>query len=62
MQARYFVIKNYPFTDGNKRIEFRADGSQRFDDNALVAVALLVAGSDPKRKDIGMRLIMAMLS
>jgi prophage maintenance system killer protein len=72
----YFVIKNHPFTDGNKRIGSllfvhfldkngclsRPDGSHRFDANALVAVALLVAQSDPKQKDMVMRLIMAMLS
>ena len=72
----YFVIKNNPFTDGNKRIGSllfvhfldkndclsRPDGSQRFDANALVAVALLVAESDPKQKDTVMRLLMAMLS
>ena len=72
----YLVIKNHPFTDGNKRIGSllfvhfldkngclsRPDGSQRFDANALVAVALLVAESDPKQKDVVMRLIMAMLS
>ena len=71
----YFVIKNHPFTDGNKRIGsfvravpgqerllVRPDGTLRFDANALVAVALLVAQSDPKQKDMVMRLIMAMLS
>ena len=72
----YFVVKDHPFTDGNKRIGSllfvhfldkngclsRPDGSHRFDDNALVAVALLVAESDPKQKDTVMRLIMAMLS
>jgi prophage maintenance system killer protein len=72
----YFVVKNHPFTDGNKRIGSllfvhfldrngclsRPDGSQRFDANALVAVALLVAESDPKQKDLVMRLVMAMLS
>jgi len=72
----YFVIKNHPFTDGNKRIGSllfvhfldkndclaRPDGSQRFNDNALVAVALLVAESDPKQKDVVIRLIIAMLS
>lgn len=72
----YFVIKDHPFTDGNKRIGSllfvhflekngclsRPDGSQRLDANALVAVALLVAESDPKQKGLVMRLIMAMLS
>jgi prophage maintenance system killer protein len=72
----YFVIKNHPFTDGNKRIGSllfihflqkndrltRSDGSQRFDNNALVAIALLIAASDPKQKDLVIRLILAMLS
>jgi hypothetical protein len=63
-------------TDGNKRIGSllfvhfldkngclsRPDDSHRFDANALVAVALLVAQGDPKQKDMVMRLIMAMLS
>jgi prophage maintenance system killer protein len=72
----YFVIKDHPFADGNKRIGsllfvhfldkngclFRPDGTQRFDQNALVALALLVAESDPRQKDIVVRLILAMLS
>jgi prophage maintenance system killer protein len=72
----YFIIKDHPFTDGNKRIGSllfvhfldrngclsRPDGTLRFDDNALVALALLVAESDRKQKDMVMRLIMAMLS
>jgi len=72
----YFMIKNHPFTDGNKRIGsllfvhyldkngrlFRDDRSPRFDNNALVALALLIAESDPKQKELVMRLILAMLS
>jgi len=72
----YFLVKDHPFTDGNKRIGsllfvhyldkngrlFRADGSPNFDSNALVALTLLVAESDPKQKDLVMRLILAMLS
>jgi prophage maintenance system killer protein len=72
----YFTIKNHPFTDGNKRIGSflfvhyldknglltRPDGSQRFDNNALVSLALLVAESNPKQKDLVMRLILAMLA
>jgi prophage maintenance system killer protein len=72
----YFVIKDHPFSDGNKRIGSllflhyldknacltRPDGTRRFDDNALVAIALLVASSDPKQKDLVTRLILAMLS
>lgn len=70
------MIKNHPFTDGNKRIGsllfvhyldrngrlFRNDGTPRFDSNALVALALLVAESDPKQRELVIRLILAMLS
>ncbi len=72
----YFVVKDHPFIDGNKRIGSllfvhylekngrlnRPDGSQRFDANALVAIALLVAESNPKQKEVVIRLILAMLS
>jgi prophage maintenance system killer protein len=72
----YFIIKDHPFSDGNKRIGSllflhyldknacltRPDGTRRFDDNALVAIALLVASSDPRQKDLVMRLVLAMLS
>ena len=72
----YFIIKDHVFVDGNKRIGSllfvhyldkngrltRPDGKQRFDENALVATALLVAASDPKQKDLVTRLVLAMLS
>jgi prophage maintenance system killer protein len=72
----YSTIKNHPFTDGNKRIGsllfvhyldknnrlLREDGSPRFNDNALVATALLVAESDPKQREMVLKLILAMLS
>jgi len=61
----YFVIKNHSFVDGNKRIAaflfvwfldaneclYAADDSKRIQDNTLVALALLIAESDPKEKD-----------
>ena len=68
----YFVIKDHPFSDGNKRI-----GSFLFllflrqnnlleesgiNVNALVALALLIAESDPKQKDLMIRLIMNLLA
>lgn len=67
----YFVIKDHPFIDGNKRIGsllfilflahnkylFNKKGEKKFSDNALVALALLVAESDPKQKDIIIKLI-----
>jgi len=71
----YFVIKDHPFTDGNKRIGaflflnhlhrngllLRADGESRLADNAVVALALLVAESDPSQKDLMIRLILNLL-
>ncbi len=65
----YFVIKDHPFIDGNKRI-----GSFMFllylksqnmpiklNENGLVALALLVAESDPNQKEMLIRLIVNLL-
>ncbi len=71
----YFLIKDHPFSDGNKRIgallflEYlsrndllaRADGAQRIADNAMVALALLIAESEPGQRDLMIRLIMSLL-
>jgi prophage maintenance system killer protein len=71
----YFVIKNHPFSDGNKRIGsflfvdflnrnaklFRA-GEPVINDVGLATLALLVAESDPKDKEVLIRLIMNMLA
>ena len=71
----YFVIKDHPFADGNKRIgtllflEYlrrnrmltRPDGSPRLADNAMVALALLVAESEPAQKDLMIRLILNLM-
>ncbi|HEY5998319.1 MAG TPA: virulence protein RhuM/Fic/DOC family protein [bacterium] len=71
----YFVIKDHPFSDGNKRIgtllflEYLrlngllrgADGSLRFTDSAMVALALLVAESDPAEKELLIRLVLNLL-
>ena len=71
----YFVIKNHPFSDGNKRIgaflfvEFLhrngrlfRDGEPVINDVGLAALALLVAESSPKDKDVMTRLVMHMLA
>ena len=71
----YFVIKNHPFSDGNKRIgaylfvDFLArnsrllrDGALVINDTGLAALALLVAQSDPKSKEVMIRLIKNMLA
>jgi prophage maintenance system killer protein len=71
----YFLIKDHPFTDGNKRIGtlllldylrrngllWHADGSPRLADNAMVALALLVAESEPAHKDLMIRLILHLI-
>ncbi len=71
----YFVIKNHPFSDGNKRIGsflfvnflnrngrlFR-NGEVVINDVGLAALALLVAESLPKDKDVMVRLVMNMLA
>jgi len=67
----YFVIKNHPFTDGNKRTgsflflwylrlneTFLAKPvSELVNDNTLVALALLVAESKPEQKELIIRLV-----
>ncbi len=68
----YFVIKDHPFSDGNKRIGsflfllFLAANNQeetgRFDNRALVALTLLTAASDAAQKDLMIRLIVNLLS
>ena len=72
----YFVVKNHPFADGNKRIGaflfagflhhngrlFGADGSPVVNDVGLAALSLLVAQSRPAEKDVLIRLIMNMLA
>lgn len=72
----YFVIKNHPFTDGNKRsgaylfVDFLhrngrlldINGQPVINDIGLAALALLVAESNPAQKDTLIRLIMNMLA
>jgi prophage maintenance system killer protein len=68
----YFVIKDHPFSDGNKRIGSFLFllflqingllGKKHFDNKALVALTLLTAASDPGQKDLLIRLIVNLLS
>ena len=66
----YLIIKNHPFTDGNKRIAclmFLLYLKTQFveiklNENGLVALALLIAESDPKQKDLMIRLVVNLLS
>lgn len=56
----YFIIKDHPFSDGNKRIGCLIfllylklqNTAIKLNDNGLVALALLIAESDPKQKDL----------
>lgn len=62
----YFIIKDHPFSDGNKRIgsfvfiyflrlnnlDYRKNGERKISDNTLVALALLIAESDPIDKEL----------
>jgi len=71
----YFVIKNHPFSDGNKRsgaflfVDFLNRNGRLLDttghpvinDIGLAALALLVAESDPTHKETMIRLMMNML-
>lgn len=71
----YFVVKNHPFSDGNKRsgaflfVDFLhrngrlldPNGHPVINDTGLAALTLLVAESDPKQKETLIRLIMHML-
>ena len=72
----YFLVKNHPFVDGNKRIAafiflwfldknrqlYRTDGNKRLADNALVALTLMVAESNPKEKDIIVKVIINLIN
>lgn len=72
----YFVVKNHPFSDGNKRsaaflfVDFlhrnarllNTAGEPVINDVGLAALTLLVAESDPANKDTMIRLIMNMLA
>ncbi|MDI5892325.1 RhuM family protein [Halomonas rhizosphaerae] len=72
----YFVVKNHPFADGNKRsaaylfVDFlyrndrllNAYGEVVVNDVGLAALTLLIAESDPANKEIMVRLIMNMLA
>lgn len=72
----YFIIKNYPFSDGNKRIgaflfiwfleknkhRFKQNGELKINDNGLVALALLIAQSNPTDKDLMIQLIINLVN
>ncbi|HYE22776.1 MAG TPA: RhuM family protein, partial [Verrucomicrobiae bacterium] len=72
----YFVIKDHPFVDGNKRIGslllllflvqnhylYNRKGERKINDAALAALALLVAESKPDQKEVMIRLIVNLIN
>ena len=72
----YFIVKNHSFVDGNKRIAaaiftwfldrngllYKSDGTKRIADNALVALTLMIAMSDPKEKDVITKIIVNLIN
>lgn len=72
----YLVIKDHPLTDGNKRsaaalfVHFLQrngaltgpGGSSLISNNALAAITLMVAMSDPKEKELMIALVVSMLA
>lgn len=71
----YLIIKNHPFSDGNKRIgafmfiwfleknkhSLKISGELKINDNALTALALLIANSDPKEKELMVSLVINLI-
>jgi len=71
----YLIIKDHPFVDGNKRIAsflfiyflqknnylFKKDSTRKISDTALVTLALLIAVSEPKDKNVMINIITNLL-
>lgn len=72
----YFVIKDHPYSDGNKRIGsmlflyflrrnnylLKKSGEPKINDNAMVALALLIAVSNPAEKENVIKLIVNLIA
>lgn len=72
----YLIIKDHPFSDGNKRSAaflfvyfldktnylFKKSRERKINDNALVALALLIAESNPKDKEVMIKIIKNLIS
>ena len=68
----YFIVKNHPFVDGNKRTgaysfvwflnRAKVLDMTRITPEALTAITLLIAASDPKDKDKLVKLVMMLIS
>jgi len=72
----YLTIKNHSFIDGNKRISaalflmyldrnkylYGINGVKRIADNALVALCLMIAASDPKEMDTIVKVVINLIN
>lgn len=72
----YFIVKDHPFFDWNKRswaflfilflaknhILFDNNGNKKINDRALVAITLLIAESNPKDKEIMVKLLINLIN
>ena len=72
----YLVTKNHSFVDGNKRIAaflflyfieknnllFKENGEKRIPDNALVALTLMIAVSQPEEKETMIKVIVNLIN
>ena len=74
-QLLYFIIKDHPFNDGNKRtasflfsvflqkndFHLKLNWERKINDNALAILVLLIAESDPKEREIYIKLLVNIL-
>jgi death-on-curing family protein len=72
----YFIIKDHPFTDGNKRIgaflfiwfleknrhRFKKNGEVKINDTGLTTLALLIAQSNPREKEMMVKLVVNLIN
>lgn len=72
----YFIIKDHPFVDGNKRsgaflfilflaknnILYDEKGNRKINDRALVAITLLIAQSKPSEKELMTKLVVNLIN
>ena len=71
LKSNEYIIKNHPFTDGNKRSgvfsfvwflqKFSLIDVKKIDPQTLAALTILIAESDPKDKDKMVGLVMMLL-
>ncbi|MCX6813855.1 MAG: Fic family protein [Candidatus Azambacteria bacterium] len=71
----YLIVKDHPFSDGNKRLGAflfvyflnknnylrKKGGERKIDNNTLVALTLLTAESNPKEKDVIVKIILNLI-